>query len=166
VPPEIRDGHIVLLCRYLSWSKELKLPVAYFGNGARARTHTHKMKNVNSKRHIYFQRLALFNTDGAGFSNTGLPCNQTAVRKSCAQKDAPTLTKWPEDVPSSTHIGSDDVISQFLPDVALLSSVAIFNRTTGHVEKCDDICGNASCASRITGGSRPNEAWFPVIPSY
>ena len=123
------------------------------------------MKNVYSKRHIYFQRLAMLNTDSAGFSNTGLSCNQIVVRKSCAQKDPPTLTKWPEDVPSTTHIGSYDVISQFLRDVALPSSVAIFSRTTGHVENCDDICGNASCASRITGGSRPNEAWFPVIPS-
>ena len=45
MPPEIRDGHIVLLCRKLSWSKELKLPFVYFGiharMHARARAHTH-----------------------------------------------------------------------------------------------------------------------------
>jgi hypothetical protein len=112
-----------------------------------------------------FTVLAVFNTEGTGFSDTGLPRNQTVLWKSRAQKDPPTITKWPEYVPSSIHIGSDDVKRQFLLDVSLLSSVAIFNRTTGHAEKCDDICGNASCTSRITGGSRPNEALFPVIPS-
>jgi hypothetical protein len=55
VQPEIRDGHIVLLCRKLSWSKELKLPVVYFvihaRTRARAHTHTHTHSHTHARAH-------------------------------------------------------------------------------------------------------------------